>query len=262
MILTLVSWNANGLAARMERGDLIPLLRHNPEIVCFQETKIAPSDIRERLRLLHGYQSWFSPLWRDRYCGVGMIARLTPRPVSFAAPAPLIDGKGRVMTADFLPFTLFNVYVPAGDGKQSGMEEKLAFLDSLLDAVGRLCEAGRPVVLCGDFAIAHTDRDLWNPEEGCPSRCGTTREERGRLDRLVEMGFTDTLRLFNARPDAFTWWYTGHGLRQQGRGWRLDYFFVSGDLKDRVRGCSILKGIRGSDHCPVCLELEIAEPAP
>lgn len=259
MILTLISWNVSGLIQRMEKGELGPVLHHNPEIVCFQETRMNGSDISERLRPLYGYHSWFSELPQERYSNVGMISRLIPRQVSFGLGDPRTDGVGRAMMADLEFFTLINASVPSGDGESYPMKMKLAFLDGLLDAIARLREQGRPVVLCGDLNVAHTDRDLWDAKTFDPEKPKVTEGERSRLDRLAGLGFVDPLRAHGDRPDAFTWWHTGHGIWQQKRGMRLDYFFVSPDLKCSIRNCAILSGIRGSDHFPILLELEIPE---
>jgi exodeoxyribonuclease-3 len=260
VILTLISWNTNGLLARMEKGDLIPLLHHNPEIVCFQETRVAPPDVAEWLRTLYGYRSWFSPLWEDRYYGVGMIARISPKAVSFSAGDPRTDGQGRIMLADFQAFTLINVYVPAGDGGAGATGKKLAFLDGLLDTVARLQNRGSPVVVCGDFCIAHTDQDLSDPAIRMGYRNpGMTVEERARLDRLIGLGFIDPFRMIDRENVASAGWRTGHGLRQQDLCWRRDYFFISSELRDRLKSCSALKDVRGFDHNPVLIEFEIAE---
>jgi len=261
MILTLISWNSTGLIARMEKGELSPLLRHNPEIVCLQDTRIAGTAVPDRLRSIHGYYSHFSELWRGMDNGVGMISRISPKAVTFGAGDPRTDGQGQVMTADFGIFSLVNAYVPVGDGKPFSMNDKLSFLDGLLDTIVRLQELNRPVIVCGDFNIAHTDQDLRNPDESGPGITGTTVEERSRLDRLIGLRFFDALRLFDQRADAFTCWNSSKNLRQQGTGWRGDYFFVSNDLRDNVRGCSVIEGIQGSNHCPISLELEVAEPA-
>jgi len=261
MILTLISWNGTGLIARMEKGDLAFLLRHNPEIVCLQDTRIPGTGVPDRLRSMYGYHSYFSELWRGMVNGVGMISRISPVSVTFGTGDPRTDGQGRVMTADFGTFTLVNAYVPLGDGKPFTMNEKLSFLDGILDTIVHLQKMGRPVIVSGDFNIAHTDQDLRNPDEFGPGITGMTQEERSRLDRLIGLRFFDPLRLHNQPADAFTCWNSGKKLWQQGPDWRVDYFFVSNDLRDRVRGCSVVKESLGSDHCPLSLELEFSEPA-
>ena len=259
MVLTLISWNTKGLLERMKNGELTSLLRHNPEIVCFQETGFCLPDTVEKLNLPHGYSAWFSPKVSQGSCGVGMIARIHPASVSFASPEVGKEGEGRLMTAEFRDFSLINTYIPPGDEKHTAMQEKLSFLDHVLDTVGVLRNKGRPVIVGGDLSVAHTDLDLWNFGNHYPLHCGTTPEERSRLDQLIRMGFSDTFRLFSSQPGAYTWRQKGNGLRHRERGLRLDYFFASADLKDRVLGSSILHGTHGSSHSPIILELEIPE---
>lgn len=259
MILNLISWNVSGLVQRLEKGELGQVLRHNPEIICFQETQTTGSDIHERFRFLHGYYSSFSELSQDHLSNVGLLSRVIPRGVSFMLGDPRTDGLGRAMMADFEFFTLVNAYVPDGEGMTNQMEMKLAFLDGLIDNIARLREQGRPVVICGDFNVAHTDRDLSNAKTFDPEKPKVTASERSRLDRLAGLGFIDPLRVQSDRPDVFTWWQTDPGLWKRKRGMRLDYFFVSSDLEYSIRNSEILSGIRGSDHLPILLELEIME---
>jgi len=249
MTLTLLSWKVNELIDRAGRDEITPLLRHNPEIVCFQETKTAPLDIKRKPDTRHGYRAWFSPYCREGYCGVGMLTRIDPDAVSFTPTDPHVSGEGLLMTAEFRDFTLINTYVPKGDGKPVPVQGKLAFLDTLLKILANLREQARPVILCGHLNVAHTDLDLWNIGHGNPPRCGTTGDERLRLDRLTGMGFIDAFRLFSSLPNAFTW-------ERSGRGMRLDYFFVSQDLRDCILDSAILNRVEGSGHRPISLELE------
>ena len=114
----------------------------------------------------------------------------------------------------------------------------------------------KPVVMCGDFKVAHEEIDLKNPG---PNRgnAGFSDEERGKFTALLDAGFTDTFR--SLHPDlagAYSWWSYRFKARQTNAGWRIDYFLVSDSLAKRVQAASIYSEVYGSDHCPVGLELD------
>lgn len=254
MILTVISWNADGLKTRRERGELIPILRHNPEIVCFQETRAAPQDITG-MGTIHGYEAWFSPLWKNRYHGVGMMTRIHPDAVIFETGDPRTDGRGRLMVVTFRSFTLVNAYFPAHDVKTTSSIERLVFLDGLLEFFARLRRKDRAVILCC------SDGDGRSPDlqdsyegEGMP-------DKRSWSDKLSALGFFDPLKSSTHATISEPGISPGI-FRKQDPGVVPDHIFVSRDLGQRVLSCSFLNGTRGSPHRPVSLDLEIAEPLP
>ena len=113
----------------------------------------------------------------------------------------------------------------------------------------------KPVVMCGDFNVAHNEIDLKNPKtnRGNP---GFSDEERAKFTELVEVGFVDTFRTLHPELTvAYSWWSYRGNARANNTGWRIDYFLVSEALRENVQSASIYPEVFGSDHCPVGLEL-------
>ena len=259
MILTILSWNVNGLRECYERKYFLPVFRHNPDIVCVQETKSAGEKLPERVRNLIGYHTFFSAVPAGSTAGVGLFSRNRPLSVQYGFGDPLFDNKGRVLVADYGGFVLLNMHIPLGIRPMGNLDNKLELFDSFLGYVRSLREKGREVVICGDFNVAHTDRDLYNPPKKPVRQIGVSPEERSRLDQLVTLGFTDTFRIFHQGAGHYTRWPFQNNSRERNFGWRIDYCFVSPALRPRVTGAAILKGVRGSDHCPVMVELELPD---
>jgi len=259
-MLTILSWNVNGLRACYDRKQFLPVFRHNPEIVCVQETKAPEEKLPERVRNLFGYHTFFSAVPAGSTAGMGLFTRDLPLSVHYGFGNPLFDNKGRVLVADFGTFVLLNVAFPLGIRPMGNLDNKLEFYDAFLLFIRSLCGQGRPVIVCGDFNVAHTDRDLYNPPKKPVRQVGISPEERNRIDQLIALGFTDTFRIFHKEPGYYTRWPFQNNSRERNFGWRIDYCFVSQALRPLVTNAAILHDIRGSDHCPVLLELNLPVP--
>ena len=114
----------------------------------------------------------------------------------------------------------------------------------------------KPVILCGDLNVAHQPIDLKNPKSN-ERNPGYSIEERTKMSLLLESGFTDSYRYLNPDKIGYSWWSYRFQARQKNIGWRIDYFIVSNQIKDKMKDAYILPEVIGSDHCPVGLEIEI-----
>jgi exodeoxyribonuclease-3 len=166
------------------------------------------------------------------------------------------DLEGRIVSAKYPGFRLFNVYVPNGKASDERLQFKMDFYRRFLIALNKLTAQGEGVVVCGDVNTAHKEIDLARPKEN-RKISGFLPQECAWMDELVAAGFHDTLRLVNPSPGQYTWWDMKSGARERNVGWRIDYFFVSDNLKSAVKAAGILPEVRGSDHCPVSLTLEL-----
>src|SRR5208283_5679739 len=162
-MLTLLSWNVNGLGGCYDRKHFLPVFRHNPEIVCVQETKAPEEKLPEKVRNLYGYHTFFSAVPGGSTAGVGLFTRNRPLSVRYGFGYPVFDNKGRVLVADYGRFVLLNISFPLGIKPMSNIDNKLKFYDAFLLYVRSLCEESRAGIICGDFNVAHKDRDLYNP---------------------------------------------------------------------------------------------------
>jgi len=254
--IEILCWNVNGIRAVERKGFLPWLSRTSPDILCLQEVKAQADQLLPEVYQPSGYRGyWHFPL-RKGYSGVATLTRLEPAAVQNGLGIERFDVEGRVITAGYPWFTLINVYFPNGKASQERLEYKMDFYDAFLDFVEPLRAGGRGLVVCGDFNTAHKEIDLARPREN-ENVSGFLPVEREWMDRFVARGFVDAFRHFNREPHHYTWWSMRTRARERNIGWRLDYFFVTGDLLGSVTEASILPDVMGSDHCPVGLRLRL-----
>jgi exodeoxyribonuclease-3 len=252
--LKILSWNVNGLRAVYKKGFLDWFLTESPDILCLQETKVTEGQVPQDLKSIKGYRSYFTSAGRKGYSGVATYSKVEPESVKAGFGVKRLDAEGRTLVADFGDFVLFNVYFPNGKASAERLEYKMDFYDAFLKHVDGLRKAGRNVIVCGDVNTAHKEIDLARPKEN-RHVSGFLPEERTWIDRFIASGFVDTFRTFNGEPGQYTWWDYKTRARERNVGWRLDYFFISESLRDRVKDAFILADVTGSDHCPVGIKL-------
>lgn len=264
--MRLVSWNVNGLRAVHRRGDLEWAFGGDIDVVCLQETKIQEAHVTPAMRAGGGgWLSWWCFGSRKGYSGTAIFVRpgLPAEPFPFpvgGAERPDFDDEGRVVAVDLGAFVLLNVYFPNGGSGPERLAFKHAWHERFLERVVEL-KAARPVVVCGDFNIAHRPVDVALPERW-DKYSGFLPTERAWFDRLLARGFVDTFRAERGDvPRQFTFWETRLDARTNNMGWRIDYFVISADLEERLRDAWISPQILGSDHCPVGVELDVAGSA-
>ena len=252
--LRLLSWNVNGLRAVYKKGFLDWIRGENADVVCLQETKSTVDQLPADLSPIEGYHAFFSSAERKGYSGVALYSKRKPRRVTPGFGLKKFDREGRTLAADYGNFTLFNVYFPNGKASTERLRYKMEFYRTFLKHVSRLQEKGTRVVICGDVNTAHKEIDLARPKEN-EKVSGFLPEERAWIDELLRHGFVDTFRMFTAGPGHYTWWDFKSRARERNVGWRIDYFFISENLRTQVKSATILPDILGSDHCPVGLEV-------
>ncbi len=253
--IKLVSWNVNGIRAVAKKGFLEWMSTANADVVCLQETKAAPEQLAESLTHVDGYQSYFSSsIVKKGYSGVVTYTRFTPRGTANGMGEAIYDNEGRIITTEFSDFTLLNVYFPNGKASTERLKYKLDFYEYFHRHVQELVSKGQGVIICGDVNTAHQEIDLARPKENVKIS-GFLPEERAWMDRFFASGFVDTFRIFNQERGNYTWWDMLTRARDRNVGWRIDYFFVSSSLVDRVKHAAIHQEVMGSDHCPISLEI-------
>jgi exodeoxyribonuclease-3 len=251
----LLSWNVNGLRSVWKKGLLDVLGAEAADVVCLQETKLQAEQVADEMRAPPGYRSYWSFAERKGYSGVVTYLRAEPIAASPLCDSPVLDCEGRLVHTELPDFHLLNVYFPNGGMGPERLQHKLAFYEAFLAFTESLRKRGKGVVVCGDVNTAHTEIDLARPKEH-EKTSGFLPAEREWVARFIAAGYHDTFRIFTAEPGHYTWWDLKSGARARNVGWRIDYFFVSDELRARVRGAAILPHVLGSDHCPVTLTLE------
>lgn len=256
MHLKSISWNVNGIRAAEKKGFANWLAQTGADVVSVQETKAQPEQLSKALLNPEGYQAaWFSAE-KKGYSGVGTYSRPAPTQVTPGFNDARFDHEGRSLMSDFDKFVLFNIYFPNGGRGPEWVQHKLAFYKKFLEIAKKLMKAGRSVVVCGDFNTAHAEIDLARPKENVKTS-GFMPDERAALDEYFAAGFVDTFRFLHPEAVKYTWWDQVSRARERNVGWRLDYFMVSPDLKDKIISAEIHDDVMGSDHCPVSLVLEV-----
>jgi exodeoxyribonuclease-3 len=256
MLWKLLSWNVNGLRAAEKKGFLDWLGQCGADVVAIQEIKAQPEQLSAALLNPPGYWASFNPAEKKGYSGVATYSTRAPLAVSTTLNAPQFDVEGRVLISEFKPFVFFNIYFPNGGRGPEWVAHKLAFYRRFLEVAQRYRQARRAIVVTGDFNTAYAEIDIARPK-GNEQHSGFMPEERVALGEFFDAGLVDTFRHLHPDTVKYTWWDMVSRARDRNVGWRLDYFMVSADLRDRIVSADIHNEVMGSDHCPVSLVLKV-----
>ncbi|MFT5469871.1 MAG: exodeoxyribonuclease-3 [Verrucomicrobiales bacterium] len=251
--MKLVSWNVNGIRASMDKGFRDYMESSKPDVICLQETKAMPEQVDLSWADDLGYTQIWNCADKKGYSGVTIFSKADVVSHELGMGIDEHDKEGRVIAADMGDFQLVSVYTPNSQRGLKRLDYRMDWDKAFLAYMKKL-EKKKPVIFCGDLNCAHAEIDLANPKSN-RKNAGFTDEERGGLDKIIEAGFIDSFRQFDEGPGNYSWWTYRSDARERNIGWRLDYFWVSQKIWDAVKSASILKDVRGSDHCPVTLEL-------
>lgn len=247
--MKLISWNVNGFRAVLQKGFAEVFEKLDADIFCLQETKMQPDQAQFNPP---GYEAYWYSAVRKGYSGTALFTRVKPLRVSYGLGIEQFDCEGRLICAEYETFYLVCVYAPNSQAELTRLPFRMQWEDALREYLCRL-DAQKPVLLCGDLNVAHTERDLKNPKPNRGS-AGFTDEERAKMGQLLDAGFTDSFRSkYPAAEGCYTWWSYRFKARQNNAGWRIDYFLVSSRAARQIEDAVIYSDITGSDHCPVGL---------
>lgn len=264
--MKIYSWNVNGIRAVINKGEFQKFIKkHDPDILCLQETKAQPGQAEINLPQ---YQEYWNSAEKKGYSGTAIFTKIKPLKVENGFPQDFVDKfklhgdvygdpnkEGRVITAEFDKFFVVGVYTINVKDDLSRVPIREVWDKAFLAWCQEL-EKRKPVVFCGDLNVAHTEDDLARPKENVGKR-GFTDEERSGFQKLADHGFVDTFRMFKQGNGFYTWWTHWANARARNVGWRIDYFLVSAKLKHKVKAAEIHADQMGSDHCPISIELGV-----
>ncbi|MBO4779273.1 MAG: exodeoxyribonuclease III, partial [Selenomonadaceae bacterium] len=246
-----VSWNVNGLRARLKKDFMPAFTKLNADIFAVQEIKMQAG---EAILDLGDYKQFWNYGERKGYSGTAIFSRVEPKNFTCGIDVDEFDSEGRVITLDLDEMFFVNVYVPNSHNLE-WLERRMNWEDTFREYLQTL-DRQKPVIICGDFNVAHQPIDLKNPQSNHHS-AGFSDEERAKFSELLNAGFVDIFRQRNPTlTGAYTWWSYLRKARLNNAGWRIDYFLISERLIERVTSATIESDIFGSDHCPVTLTLE------
>lgn len=251
-VLRLVSWNVNGLRAVYKKGFLESVSEMDPDVLGLQEIKAMPEQLPKDLQELEGYHSYYYSAARKGYSGVAVYSKQKAERVIKGIGDVRFDDEGRVLTLEFEKYFFVTCYFPNSKGDLSRLGFKHDF-NVLLQAFAENLAMKKPVVICGDYNVAHKEIDLANPEQN-ENNAGFTPEERAWMDDFTARGWIDTFREKNKEAGQYSWWSYRTRARERNVGWRLDYHCVDRNSAKKIIDVDIRQDIYGSDHCPVILD--------
>ena len=253
--LHLVSWNVNGIRAIVKKDFIKDVKDMNPDILCLQETKAQPEEVKTALQLLPHYEVVAnSSKGRKGYSGTAILSKEKPLSVFYDMGIDEHDQEGRVITAELKHFFVITVYTPNSGEGMKRLDYRRTW-DQAFRAYVLGLEAKKPVIICGDLNVAHTEIDIARAKENYNKSSGYTKIEIDGLEALLNKGYIDTFRLKYPKEVKYSWWNYKFKARERNVGWRIDYFLVSEKLKNQIKEASIHNQYLGSDHCPVALKV-------
>ena len=250
--MKIVSWNVAGFRAVLKKGFEEFFDNINADIFCIQESKVNEDQFNFSKE---GYDMYLNPAEKKGYSGTLIYSKIKPISVSYGMGIDEHDHEGRIITLEFNDFYLVNEYVPNVKRDLSRLDYRMTWEDDFKKYLKKL-EESKPVVVCGDFNVAHTEMDIKNAKANI-GNAGFTYEERGKFSDLLDAGFIDTFRYFHKDEIKYTWWSYMGNARKNNVGWRIDYFVVSKDIINKVKGAYIYDEVMGSDHAPIGLDIDL-----
>lgn len=265
--MKIYSWNVNGIRAVHKKELFVPFVeKHDPDVLCLQETKAQPDQSEVDLP---GYSEYWNSAEKKGYSGTAIFTKTKPLQIINGFPNDIVEQynvrgdkygdptkEGRVIAAEFDKLFVVTVYTPNAKEDLSRIPLRYKQWDKAFLAYCKQLEEKKPVVFCGDLNVAHTEDDLARPKEN-KGKKGFTDEEREGFENFIKAGFVDTYRIFHTGNGHYTWWTHWAKARERNVGWRIDYLMASKSIKTKIRSAEIHADVMGSDHCPISIVLDL-----
>jgi len=252
--MRVINLNLNGIRSAANKGFYAWLADQNADIVCLQELKAQSADMTAQMLAPAGYHGFHHYAEKKGYSGVGIYCRRKPDAVIQGLGIPAFDSEGRYLEAQFGNLSVVSLYLPSGSSGEERQAVKFRFMEAFLPHLVALKQSGREILLCGDWNIAHTEKDLKN-WKGNKKNSGFLPEERAWLTTLFDaVGFVDVFRRVHPELEAYTWWSNRGQAWAKDVGWRIDYQIATPELADRALSAEIYKAQRFSDHAPLTMD--------
>lgn len=254
--MKIITLNLNGIRSAARKGFLEWLPRQRADVICVQEIKAQAADMTEELLAPGGYRGHFHYAEKKGYSGVGIYSKVTPDRVTAGLGVAEIDAEGRFLCADFGRLSVVSVYLPSGSSGEHRQQAKFSFMKKFFPYLKKLKDAGREIILCGDWNIAHHEIDLKN-WRGNRKNSGFLPEERAWLTQVFdELGWVDVFRKIDQRPEQYTWWSNRGQAWAKNVGWRIDYQIATPGIAAQAKRVAIYKDERFSDHAPLTIHYD------
>lgn len=254
--MKLMTWNVNGIRAVHSKGFHDFIKAEKPDVLGLQEIKAQPEQMPKELREIEGYQAYFCPAVKPGYSGTALYSRIKPDEVWMGVGVKELDLEGRLIALRFGELNILSTYWPNSQEGGKRREYKEAWIAALMKKAKALQKKGQHLVIGGDYNVAHMPIDLEHPKENEESP-GYFPWEREALTRFFAAGFTDVFRAQNpGKAKQYTWWSYCSAARERNVGWRIDYHCATPGLEGRLGKAFHRDQVKGSDHCPIGLELK------
>ena len=254
--MNIISWNVNGIRAIVKKDFFESIQNLNPDILCLQETKAQDNEVEKALSKSNSYNSYYNSAEKRGYSGTALLSKIKPIAITDDMDVAEHDLEGRIQCAEYPQFYVVNVYVPNSGQQLDRLQYRKKWDADFLVYLKNL-EKNKPVIVCGDFNVAHTSIDLKNDKANYNKTAGYTQIEIDGMDNFINSGFVDSFRFLHPKEVAYTYWSYRFKARERNTGWRIDYFLVSSKLVDNIKSVRIYSDVYGSDHCPIGLEIEV-----
>ncbi len=254
--MKIVSWNVNGVRAAVKKDFINEYKKTKADLYCLQETKAQDDQVQEALSDISRRQLYSNSAVKKGYSGVATLCKSEPQKVSVDIGTEEHDQEGRVLATEMEAFTLVNVYVPNSGSGLKRLDYRATW-DKAFAAYLKKLRKKKPVIVTGDFNVAHEAIDLARPKPNYNKTSGYTQVEIDGMDLLLSVGFKDAFRELHPEKVQYTFWSQRFNARARNTGWRIDYFLVDNRLWDKVKKTTIHDQIMGSDHCPISLEIDV-----
>ena len=252
--MKLISWNVNGVRASVKKGLIDIINDSRADVFCLQETKAQDDQVQEALEELSGYHIYSNSATKKGYSGVAILSKKEPISISSDIEVEEHDNEGRVICAEYEDFYLINVYVPNSGAGLKRLDYRSTWDEAFKNYLENL-QNKKPIIVTGDFNVAHRAIDLKNDKSNYNKTSGYTQKEIDGLDNILNIGLKDTFRYLQPEEVKYSFWSMRFNARKNNAGWRIDYFLASDSLMPKVKEATIDNDIFGSDHCPVGLVL-------
>ena len=254
--MKIITANLNGIRSAANKGFFPWMLAQQADIVCVQELKAQAADLTVAMLAPPGYHGYFHYAARKGYSGVGIYSRHKPDRIIEGLGIAEFDAEGRYLEVQFGKFSIVSLYLPSGSSGEDRQAVKFKFMAAFMPHLRKLRASGRETILCGDWNIAHTEKDLKN-WRGNKKNSGFLPEERAWLTELFSIaGFVDVFRRLHPELEAYTWWSNRGRAWEKDVGWRIDYQIATPDIAQTARSAAIYKEQRFSDHAPLTVDYD------
>ncbi|MBI1423553.1 MAG: exodeoxyribonuclease III [Gammaproteobacteria bacterium] len=255
--MRVITANVNGIRSAEKKGFFTWLSRQRADVVCLQETKAQEHQLHAEIFYPKNYHCYYFDAEKKGYSGVAIFCKQEPDEVLKGLGWAHADTEGRYIQADFGKLSVASFYLPSGSSSEERHQNKLRFMDKMLDELKLMRRKKREYIICGDWNTVHKEIDIKN-FKGNQKNSGCTPEERAWMDKLFDqVGYVDAFRVVDQRAEQYTWWSNRGQARGKNVGWRIDYQIITPGLKDTVSKASIYKDQWFSDHAPLIIDYDI-----